>query len=86
MVAALYGIATFNHNKWSYQLGLRGESTNIETYHLGETDKFNNDYSNLFPSAFINYKLNDKNAFRLSESRRINRPGGHEIDPYHGHI
>ena len=40
------------------QFGLRGEQTNVKTRQVKNDKRFNNDYFQLFPSAFINYKIN----------------------------
>jgi outer membrane receptor protein involved in Fe transport len=39
-------------------------------------------YFELFPSAFLSYKLNDKNTLTFNYGRRINRPGFNNFNPY----
>lgn len=69
-------------NKFSYQLGLRGELSEIST-ELKLTDEKNEwNYDNLFPSAHFSYELKDKNSFQLSYSRRINRPSFRFLLPF----
>ena len=58
--------------KFSYQLGLRSESTAIDLKTTENEESFN--YTNFFPSAFFKYELNNKESLRLSFSRRISRP------------
>ena len=75
--------------KWNIQLGLRAESVNVETI-AEETDlltdnvtvtPFNNDYFELYPSAFITLQASEKNSFQFSYSRRIDRPGVGQVNP-----
>lgn len=83
--------ANFNKkiNKWNVQLGLRAETVNVETL-AEETDlttnnvtvtPFDNDYFEIYPSAFITYQASEKNSFQFSYSRRIDRPGVGQVNP-----
>ncbi len=68
--------------KWNIQSGLRMENTR-NTGHsvtLDSTLSFN--YTNLFPTANVNYTLNDKNMLSLSYSLRVNRPSYQELNPF----
>ncbi|MEH6535609.1 MAG: TonB-dependent receptor [Psychroserpens sp.] len=76
-------------NKWNVQLGLRAESANVETL-AEETDlitnevtvtPFDNDYFELYPSAFVTLQASEKNSYQFSYSRRIDRPGVGQINP-----
>ena len=75
--------------KWTYQLGLRAETVN-ENAVSNETDlstnleteiPFENDYFQLYPSAFFTYTPSDKNSYQLSYSRRVDRPGIGQVNP-----
>ena len=81
-IYAAYGILGDDFGKFSYQFGLRYEYSDIETYLLPD-NRNPRKYGNLFPSAVLNYKLNEKNAFQLSYSRRIRRPGFWELNPFY---
>lgn len=83
---AVYTSLTKRIKKWEYQIGLRaeqtivkGESTDLKNTILNYPDT---NYLNLFPSAFIRYTMNEKNSFGLSYSRRINRPGYNDLNPF----
>lgn len=68
--------------KWNIQLGLRGEHTSIQTkQHIGDV-KFDSSYFQLFPSAFFNYKLKEDKTIGISVSRRIDRPGYYQLNPF----
>ena len=86
-VLAAYTTYTFKVKKFNYQLGLRAESSNYTGTLLNNkgqdsaTFKVNYPLS-LFPSAFITYKMDDKQDFQLNYSRRINRPNFFQLMPF----
>jgi len=86
-VYAAYTTYSFKHKKFSYQLGLRAESSNYtgQIYKLNGQDSlapFKVSYPlSLFPSAFITYKIDAKQDFQLNYSRRINRPNFFQLLP-----
>jgi hypothetical protein len=71
-----------NFKKFDLQVGLRGEHTNIETEQLKGSIKFDSSYFQLFPSAFFNYKLKEDQTLGVSVSRRIDRPGYSQLNPF----
>lgn len=79
-IYAVYGLYSFNISKLSIQLGLRNESTVTKTA-LSE-DRSNYNYSNLFPSANMLYKIDDDQQVKLSYSEKIQRPGIFYLNPY----
>ena len=75
--------------KWTYQFGARLETVNVEALAL-QTDvvtdittpiDFNNDYVQVYPSAFITYSPSEKNSYQFSYSRRVDRPGIGQVNP-----
>lgn len=42
---------------------------------------FGNDYTQLYPSAFITYNPSEKNQYQFSYSRRVDRPGIGQVNP-----
>jgi len=69
----------------SIQLGLRTEHTNSNGNLIGSTPVERN-YLNFFPSAFITHTLSIKNEVGLSYSRRIDRPGYDNLNPFISYI
>lgn len=73
--------------KWSYQIGARAEmasdNADAKTFETnGDTHTtFNNDYFQLYPSAFLTYTPSEKNSYQVSLSRRVDRPGLRQINP-----
>ncbi len=68
--------------KFDIQLGLRGEQTNINTKQEIGNVTFDSSYFQLFPSAFFNYKIKEDKTIGLSISRRIDRPGYSQLNPF----
>ncbi|MEO7529778.1 MAG: outer membrane beta-barrel family protein, partial [Sediminibacterium sp.] len=86
-VSAAYATYTFKVKKWSYQLGLRAESSNYTGTLLNtkgqDSAQFKVNYPlSLFPSVFITYKIDDKQDFQLNYSRRVNRPNFFQLMPF----
>ncbi|WP_298758188.1 TonB-dependent receptor [uncultured Psychroserpens sp.] len=76
-------------DKWSYQVGLRAESVQVEALAI-DTDltndtttnfPFENDYFQVYPSAFVTYNPSEKNSYQFSYSRRVDRPGVGQVNP-----
>ncbi|MBP6233376.1 MAG: TonB-dependent receptor [Chitinophagaceae bacterium] len=80
--------------KWSSQLGLRLESTQANGDSKGYTfnsthnkflpfnEKFKRDYTQLFPTIYLQYTANEKNSFVINYGRRINRPNYQDLNPF----
>ena len=82
-ISAVYGIIGNKKDKFSYQVGLRTEWTDITTI-LEKTNEENpRKYVNLFPSAHITYDLPNEHAVQLSYSRRVRRPGYNDLSPFY---
>ena len=82
-VYAAYGTYSIKTKKWNYQLGLRAESSNYDGNLIGKDSAFKVNFPlSIFPSAFITYKLNDKQDFQVNYSRRINRPNFFQLLPF----
>ena len=68
--------------KFSLQVGLRGEHTSVKTYQVNGDINWDSSYFQMFPSAFLNYKLKEEKTLGLSVSRRIDRPGYSQLNPF----
>ena len=76
-------------DKWSYQFGLRAETVTVTADALQlnlDTNEtldipFENDYFQVYPSAFVTYNQSEKNAYQFSYSRRVDRPGVGQVNP-----
>ena len=86
-VFAAYSNVNMKKDKWSFQLGLRAESRaydgNILSKKGLDSLPFHTSYPiYLFPSAFINYKVNDKQDLQLNYSKRISPPNFFQLLPF----
>ncbi len=88
-IYSLYASYSLQKDKWSYQFGLRAETVNVDALAL-DTDltnnnvtefPFENDYTQVYPSAFITYEASEKNSYQFSFSRRVDRPGVGQVNP-----
>ena len=72
--------------KWGVQTGLRMENTISKGNQLGNAvqkdSSFRKSYTQLFPTAYISYELNEHNQFGLSYGRRIERPNYQDLNPF----
>lgn len=81
-VHAVYGQLSKTMGKLFVKVGMRTEISDIDIF--SARNDFNNskNYTNWFPSAFLNYAFDEKNKLQLSASRRINRPQSWMIIPF----
>lgn len=71
-----------DYEKFSFQIGVRTEYSEIKT-ELKQTNEINDrSYINLFPSGFLNYSLGGENSLQASYSRRIRRPRFWDLNPF----
>ncbi|MBC7721585.1 MAG: TonB-dependent receptor, partial [Pedobacter sp.] len=86
-VFAAYGNISWKAKKFSYQLGLRAESSNYTGNILNQSTSKDSSFKvsfpiSFFPSAFVTYKLTEKQDLQLNYSRRINRPNFFQLIPF----
>ena len=81
-IHALYATLGNKKDKISYQVGVRGEITDVTTKFRLTNQQNPRKYANLFPSAHFTYKLPKENALQISYSRRVRRPRYDELNPF----
>ena len=69
-------------NKFSYLLGLRVESSNIQVNQITTLDYSQRKYTDVFPTLNLSYELSETENFTLGYSRRIRRPRSYYINPF----
>jgi len=74
------------NEKLSVQLGLRAENTQTNGYSGTLNQKVTNNYLKLFPSLYLDYKLNDNHGLNFTYGKRINRPGFGLLNPFRTYI
>ena len=70
------------NKKWGAQLGLRVENTNAKGNQVTTGEIFNRHYTQLFPTAYIQYTKDKNNSFVLNYGRRIRRPDYQSLNPF----
>lgn len=84
------GYLNFNKSfkRFTLQTGLRVENTNAKGHQLGNgvqpDSSFSKSYTNLFPTAYLSYKLDTSgvNLLVASSGRRIRRPYYQDLNPF----
>lgn len=81
-INALYVNVDQQIKKFTIQLGLRGEHTwsTVEQHYINAEVKRN--YVQLFPSLFVDYKINDQNILNLKVTRRTDRAAYADMIPF----
>lgn len=81
-IYAAYTNLRMTAGKWNGSLGLRAEQTFIQGDQKTSNESFDNDYFNVFPSLSFNYVFNPKHTVGFNVSRRLNRPGYNDLNPF----
>ena len=77
--------ANFNaklSDRWNVQAGLRAEQTVAEGESVTLDQTTPRDYTNLFPSIFVQQKVSDNYQISYNYSRRIDRPRYDNLNPF----
>jgi iron complex outermembrane receptor protein len=81
-VEAGYVNLSNSFGKTSVQVGLRAEHTSSDGNLINSGSDVKRSYTDLFPSIFVNQKLDDKNDLGVSYSKRIDRPDYSDLNPF----
>jgi outer membrane receptor protein involved in Fe transport len=81
-IYAAYALFGNDAGRYSYQLGLRSEYSDIRTILLETNQDNRKTYPDFFPSAHFTYKLTESDNLQVSYSRRIRRPGFRQLNPF----
>lgn len=80
--AAYVNLSAPLSKKITAQFGLRLENTNAKGVQKTTGEDFDRHYTQLFPTAFFQYKANDKNNFGANLGRRVRRPSYESLNPF----
>jgi hypothetical protein len=87
-IHAAYLNGSRESKRWSVQLGLRAETTVSDGRQMGNAVKpdssFKRNYTSIFPTAYINYKLDSAghHVLTLDYGKRISRPYYQDLNPF----
>ena len=81
-ILAIYSNYGFKKGPWGFQLGLRAEQANITATQITQDSTFYNNYFQVYPSAFLTYEIAAGREINMSYSRRVQRPGGRQLNPF----
>jgi hypothetical protein len=82
-VYAAYTTYSQQLKKFSYQAGIRVESSEYSGDLITKNQQFSTKYPfSFFPSLYLSYKLTDKQDMQLNYSRKINRPNFFQLVPF----
>ena len=83
-VSALYGTYSASWKRFSYNLGLRAEYTQVQLHSEMHSEKTRQDYLQLFPSFSLSFQENPRrgHSVNLNINRKIQRPGFSYLRPY----
>lgn len=88
IINAAYINFNTSYKRFGIQTGLRVENTESRGNQLGNIEqpssKFKRNYTNLFPTVFVQYKLDSigNNQLVVNYGRRINRPYFQDLNPF----
>jgi hypothetical protein len=68
--------------KFTVQAGLRAEYTHTEGYQVTTDSLVSRSYTKLFPSIFLGQEFTENHKMQLGYSRRIERPGYWDLNPF----
>lgn len=80
-VVSLYSSVSGKFGNLTFQGGLRGEYTRTVGHQKNQDILNRRNYFKLFPTAFLQYKLNDNHEFQLNYAYRIERPEYNRLNP-----
>ncbi|MDA8693510.1 TonB-dependent receptor family protein, partial [Saprospiraceae bacterium] len=81
-VLGAYATGAYEYGKWGFKAGARVEQTDLSTF-LATTEVSNEQsFLDLFPSAHLSYKVNDRISLQGSYSSRIYRPRLWDLNPF----
>ncbi len=82
IVNAVYAQWRQSMGRFGYQIGVRAEQANVKLEQATTSESYNQDYFSVYPSAFVTWQIDEKSQLKASYSKRINRPGTRELNPF----
>ncbi len=81
-VFGAYNSYQYNLKNWSFKAGVRIEETIIDADFISSESIVKQNYFNVTPSININRTFKDRSSLNVAYSRRIQRPGIYQLNPF----
>jgi outer membrane receptor protein involved in Fe transport len=81
-ILASYGSLHYDSGKWGIKAGLRLEQTDVDVKFVSTDTDLSKSYLSMLPSASLKYKINEASSMTMGYSRRIQRPGIYQLNPF----
>ena len=81
-VHALFGTYQLSTEGWELQPALRVEYVDLDLDQRTDGQRFEQDYLRFYPTLHVGRSLSKRTKVRASYSRRIQRPGALDLNPY----
>ncbi|MHB1688123.1 MAG: TonB-dependent receptor [Ignavibacteriaceae bacterium] len=81
-IHAIYAIYTGAIGGFKFQGGVRGEDAITKSTLLNEGISYNKHYYSLYPSIYFAYDFSPVDEFRISYTRRVDRPKPWNLNPF----
>lgn len=81
-ILASYGSMYYSSKDWGIKIGARLEQTDVNANFVATQTILNKSYFSLLPSASFKYKINEAGSMTMGYSRRIQRPGIYQLNPF----
>lgn len=81
-VLGVYTTLAYEAKKWGVKAGLRLENTDLSTLLRNNDQSNKQQYTNLFPSGHVSYKISEQLSLQAGYSKRIYRPGLWHLNPF----
>ena len=85
-ISAAYAMYSQKFGKFGAMAGLRAEYTTIKGESPTMDTTFTHSYLDWFPSAYLQYQINERQGLNLSYTRKIERPGYSSLNPFRTYI
>ncbi|MHB8578752.1 MAG: TonB-dependent receptor [Ignavibacteriaceae bacterium] len=81
-IHAIYAIYTGSFGGFKFQGGIRGEDAITKSTILNEGTTYDSHYYSLYPSIYFAYDFSPVDEFRISYTRRVDRPKPWNLNPF----
>lgn len=81
-IFASYGSLYYGFKDWGIKVGVRLEQTDVKANFVSADFNLSNSYMTILPSSSLKYKINEIASMTIGYSKRIQRPGIYQLNPF----